>query len=234
MCTSPTSDHCSLITPSSFSLKSTLSLDICCSLQCCLLVLLHFKNYYVPSFVLCLDVYTHKPLYACGSQRPKCRSQFSPLACGTQRPDLSHLVWWQVPFSLSPLPDPWLLRESNTLGLLESSILTFNCSTSSHFQHHMGLSWWLPLALAHRFPFAPQSSWLPCLWSKSFSCVKWECQNKFPSTHKASQRPSAQSSGIRYHLTICFLTRYFLRDPGQATSSMLISFSPPHWTMKLS
>lgn len=115
-----------------------------------------------------------------------------------------------------------------------SLILTFNFSTSSHFQHHAGLSWWRPLALAHRFPFAPQSSWLPCLWSKSFSCVKWECQNKFPSTHKASQGPAAQSSGIHYHLNICCLTRYFLRDPGQATSSVLISFSPPHWTMKLS
>lgn len=129
---------------------------------------------------------------------------------------------------------PLILCESNILGLLESSILTFNFSTSSHFQHYTGLSWWLPLALSHRFPFAPQSSWLPCLWSKSFSCVKWECQNKFSSTHKASQRPSAQSSGIHYHLNICFLTRYFWRDPGQATSSILISFSPPHWTLKLS
>lgn len=149
-------------------------------------------------------------------------------------------IWFESPglmasaFLTESSPWPWLLRESKTHGLLESSVLTFNFSTSSHFQHHTGLSWWLPLALAHRFPFAPQSSWLPCLWSKSFSCVKWECQNKFPSTHKASQGPATQSGGIHYHLNICCLTRYFLRDPGQATSSMLTSFPPPHWTMKLS
>lgn len=211
-----------------------LSLALCWSLRCFLLVLLLFKNHYVPSFVLCLYVYAHKPRHACGRQRTKCRSQFSPLACGTQRSDLSCLVWWQVPFSLTPLTDPWLLCESNVLGLLESSILTFNVSASSRFQHYTGLSWWLPLALSHCSSFAPQSSWLPCLQSKSFSCVKWESQDKFSSAHKASQRPSAQSSGIHYHLNICFLTRYFLSDPGQATSSILISFSPPHWTLKLS
>lgn len=131
-----------------------LSLDICCSLRCFLLVLLHFKK------LLCSFIYFVS--WCLCTQATVClwksedKMQESVLPFGMWGPE----IWFESPGLVASAflteSSHWLLSESNTLGLLESSILTFNFSTSSHFQHHTGLSWWLPLALAHRFPFAPQ------------------------------------------------------------------------------